>query len=99
MLRDGWTGNRRFYKRSSRTGPKKLILGYVRTVDKELESPGTILVLIRQYVSKSVHRISSPTLSSSKHRFINAVEYSYCRSLTKVKFSTDQVRPALGSGS
>ena len=24
---------------------------------------------------------------------------SYCRSLTKVKFSTDQVRPALGSGS
>ena len=24
---------------------------------------------------------------------------NYCRSLTKVKFSTDQVRPALGSGS
>ena len=24
---------------------------------------------------------------------------SYCRSLTKVKFSTDQVRPAIGSGS
>ena len=27
------------------------------------------------------------------------IKKDFCRSLTKVKFSTDQVRPALGSGS
>ena len=30
---------------------------------------------------------------------VGAYIFSYCRSLTKVKFSTDQVRPALGSDS
>ena len=30
---------------------------------------------------------------------IKPPKLTFCRSLTKVKFSTDQVRPALGSGS
>ena len=68
-------------------------------VSPKVETKLLIAITIRINIFLISPSIKKQSWGRQLHHWRNKTINSYCRSLTKVKFSTDQVRPALGSDS